>query len=453
MDIKLNKTDSVSALISVEITKADYENEVENSLKDLRKNAVIPGFRKGMAPPSLLRQMYGKTVVAEEVNKLVSKNLSDYILENNLQLLGEPLLAEGFEPVELDKKEDFVFNFDIGLSPKINAKLTKDDKIPYYMIQVADEMIDKHIEQLKSKYGDYCFAEDIEDKDIVKGNIIELNENGEPLAGGFTKDDVVVMPAYIKNEDEKTKLLNAKLNSTIVFNPYTAFDGNEVELSSFLTVNKEYAKNYTGDFSFEIKEIKRYKEAEVSRELFDKVFEPGTIDSEEKFREKVKENIGKTFSSESDYKFILDSMQLLEEKENDMQFPDAFLKRWLLASDSKHTQESLAEDYPKIIKDLKFHLIKEHLIEEYKITIEENDLHEYAKRATRAQFIQYGIDNITDDILEKYSQEMLNNKEYYKSLGDKIFEDKLINILKEQVTLEQQEISLEELQKLIDENH
>ena len=452
MDIKLNKTDSVNALISVEITKADYEKEVENSLKDLRKNAVISGFRKGMIPPSLLRQMYGKSVIAEEVNKLVSKSLSDYIHDNNLQILGEPLPAEGYEPVDLEKEVDFVFNFEIGLYPKIDVKLTKDDKIPYYLLQVSEEMIDKKIENLKSQYGNYKMVEDIDDKDIVKGIIIELDENGEQKENGVTKEDVLLMPMYIKNENEKTKLLNAKLNSTIIFNPYTAFDGNEVELSSFLSIEKEEVKNYTSDFSFVIKEIKRHEKAELNNELFDKLFEPGTVDSEETFRQKIKEDFKNQFAIESNYKFFLDAMKLLEEKANNMQFPDAFLKRWLLNSDSKRTQESLEEEYPQIIENLKLHLIREHLIEENEITIEENELNEYAKKATLDQFEKYGIDNMPDDYIEKYSQEMLKNKETYKLLGDKIFEDKLITILKEQATLELQEISVDEFQKLINTN-
>ena len=451
MNITLNKTDSVNATISIEIVKADYENEVEKSFKDLRKNATIPGFRKGMAPQSFLQQKYGKAILFEEINKLVSKSLTDYLKENDLNILGEPMTSNEQASIDFDKQQDFVFLFDIGLSPTIDAKFTKEDKIPYFIIQATDEMINRQIGQIQAQNGKHELAEEVEDKDLVKGNLIELNENGEQKENGMNKKDAILFPAFIKNEDEKAKLINAKLHSTIIFNPFAAYEGNEAEIASFLNIKKEEVNNHTGDFSFEIIEIKRYKDAEINQDLFDKVFEPGTVDSEEKFREKIKEYLTLQLAPESDYKFILDAWKLLEEKVSDMQLPDAFLKRWLLQADTKKTPESIEEDYPKFSKDLKFHIIKEHLIEENNITIEEDELKEYAKNATRAQFIQYGMPNANDDLIENYSQEMLKNKESYRALGDKIFEDKLIKILKEQVTLEPQEITFDEFSELLKE--
>ena len=448
MNVTLNKTNPANATITVDVEKADYVSEVENSLKDLRRNAVIPGFRKGMAPPDFLRQKYGKSILVEELNKVVSKSLSDYIKDNELNLLGEPLSADDQEPIDLDNGENFVFVFDIGLAPEINVKLTKDDTMPYYLIQVSEEMIDKQIERFKTQHGSYTQEEESEDRDIVKGRLVELDENEEPEANGIIVEDAVLMPTYMKSEDAKAKFISAKLHSVIIFNPYTAYEGNEAELASFLKIKKEEVKNHTGNFSFEIIEITRFKEAELNQELFDKVFEPGTVDSEEAFRKKIKEGMAEQLIPESDYKFVLDARKLLEEKASGMQLPDAFLKRWLLHSE-KRTPESIEEDYPKILGDLKFHLIKEHLLEENNITIEEGEMEEYAKRAARAQFAQYGINNITDDLLDSYAQEMLKKKETYQSLGDKVFEDKLIKVLKEQVTLEPQEITLEEFQKLI----
>ena len=451
MNIELNKTDSVNAVITIEIAKADYENEVDIALKDLRKNVVIDGFRKGMAPPSFLRQKYGKSILVDEINKLVSKSLSDYIQENKLSILGEPLPAEGQAPIDFDKQEDFMFTFDIGLSPTIDIRLTKEDSMPYFRIQITEEMIDKQIENFKSRFGNFESVESIEDKDMAYGRLIEWDENGEPKANGINLEDTIIMPEYIKNEDEKIKFQNAKLQSTIIFNPYSAYAGSEVELASLLKIKKEELNNHTGDFSFEINEIKRFKEAEINQELFDQVFEPGTVDSEEMFREKMKEDLTKQLAPQSDYKFNIDARKLLEEKASGVQLPDAFLKRWLLTSDPKRTPESVEEEYPKFLNDLKFHLIKENLIEENEITIDESDLLEYARRATRTQFAQYGY-NIPDDLVDKYAQEMLKKKGMYRSLGDKIFEDKLIKILKEQVTLEPQEITEEEFQKLFDEN-
>jgi len=448
MNVTLNKADSVNATITIEVEKADYVNEVENSLKDLRRNAVLPGFRKGMAPPDFLRQKYGKSILVEEVNKLVSQKLSDYIKDNELNLLGEPLPAEGQEPIDFDTQEDFALTFDIGLSPEMDVKLTKEDKMPYYLIQATDEMIDKQIEHFKAQHGHEELVEDVEDKDVVKGSVFELDESGEPKVNGITNGDAIVMPSYMKDEEEKAKFMNAKQHSIIIFNPHKAYEGNEAELASFLKIKKEEVKNHTGDFSFTITEISRYKPSELNQELFDAIFEPGTVNSEVEFRQKVKEGLTQQLAPESDYKFILDARKLLEEKASGIQFPDAFLKRWLLTSESKQTPESIEEDYPKILNDLKFHLIKEHLFEENGITIEESEVQEYAKRATRAQFAQYGMHNISDELLENYALEMLKKKETYQSIGDKVFEDKLIKVLKEQVTLETQEITIEDFQKL-----
>ena len=449
MNITLNKTDSANATITVEVTKADYVNEVEKSLKKLQKDATMPGFRKGMIPPSFLRQRYGKSVLIEELNKIISERLSDYIQQSRPGLLGEPLPSESQAPVDFDTQEDFTFIYDIALSPEIDIELTKDDHLPYYSIQVTTEMIDRHIEHLLAQSGDYVPVEEVEDKDSVKGRLVELDENGEPKRNGIINDYAVLMPMYMKNEDEKAKFLHAKPNSLIVFNPYEAYKGNEPELASFLRVGNHEVNHYTDDFSFEIREITRYQKAELNQKFFDKVFKPGTVDSEEMFREKVKEDIYRQLSLESDYKFILDARKLLIEKASGMQFPDAFLKRWLLASDTKRTPESLEEEYPKILEDLKFHLIKEHLLEKNNIIITENDLQEYARLAARAQFAHYGIYNVDDDLVNKYAQEMLKKKDTCRSLSDKVFEDRLIAVLKEQAALDMQELTMDEFQKLI----
>jgi len=449
MNVTLNKTDSVNATISVEVVKNDYIKEVDDSLKDLRKNAVIPGFRKGMVPPSFLRQKYFKSILVEELNKLVSKNLSGYINDNDISILGEPLPVKEQELIDFDKQEDFTFTFDVGLSPEINVKISKEDIVPYYILQSSEEMIDKQVEHIRSQYGDYAEVEVIEENDIVKGKLIEVDEKGEPVENGIIVESASLLPKYIKNEEEKAKILNAKLNSTIIFNPYSAYDGNEAELSSFLKIEKEKVNNHKNDFTFEIDEISSFKAAEINQDLFDKAFGQGTIDSEETFRNKIKESIAQQLTPQSDYKFFIDTIKYLEERASGLQFPDEFLKRWLLASDENKTPESVEEDYPKIIKDLTIHIIKELLIKENNITIEESELQEYARRVTRAQFAQYGMYDIPDETVEQYSQDMLKKKESYRSLGDKIFEDKLMKVLKEQITMESKEISIEEFKELI----
>ncbi|GHT61252.1 trigger factor [Bacteroidia bacterium] len=451
MNVTLNKVDPVNATVTVDVAKEDYAKEVEKSIKDLRRNAAIPGFRKGMVPLSRIQQLYGKSVLVEEVNKLVVNKLFEYIKEEKLNVLGEPLpSAEEKEPLDFDKQEDYSFTFDLGLSPHIDIKLSKDDQLPYYSVEVTDEMIDRQIDNYKANYGTYDSVEEIEGKDMAKGVLIELGENGELTAESIYIGDAILMPHYMKDEEEKAKFMGAKINTTIVFNPYKAYEGSEAELSSFLKIKKDEISNHTGNFSFEITEITRYKEAEINRELFDKVYEPETVTTEEAFREKTKEIIAQQLTPESDYKFLIDVRKYLETKAGQLKFPEAFLKRWLLTSSSERTPESLEEDFPKIIEDLKFHLIKEQLIKDYEIKVEDIDIREAAKQATRAQFAQYGMSNIPDQLLENYSQEMLKKEETVHNLIDKSVETKLTGLLKEKLTLEPKTVTVEAFQKLFE---
>ena len=449
MNITLNNIDPVNATITVEISKADYATEVKKGLKKIQETANIPGFRPGKVPASRVQAMYGRSVLIDEVNKLVSDQLFNFIREKELNILGEPMPNdEKQEPLDFENQADYSFTFDIALSPQLNANLTKTDKLPYYNIQVTDEMIDSQINNYKANYGSYQQVEDIEGKDMAKGRLIQLDENGNPKEGGLDLEDAVLMPAYMKDEAEKAKLMTAKLNQTVVFNPYKAYDGSDVELSSFMKIKKEEVPNYTGDFSFEIKEITRYKEGELDQELFDKVLGKDAVKTEEEFRTRIKESIEAQLAPESDFRFLLDAKDLLEKKTADVQFPDAFLKRWLLASNPERTEESVEEDYPKIIKDLKFHLIKEQIVKDQGIKVESEDVMEQAKKATRAQFAQYGMTNIPDNLIENYAQEMMKKEETVRSLLDRAIEDKLIGVLKENATLKPKNISLEEFQKM-----
>jgi trigger factor len=452
MNVTLNKIDPVNATITVDVVKEDYATEVEKNIKDLRKNAVIPGFRKGMIPLSRIQQMYGKSVLLEEINKLVLNKLITYIKEEKLNVLGEPLpSADEQNPLDFDRQENFSFTFDLGLAPQIDIQLSKDDHLPYYLIEVTDDMIDKQIHSFKANYGTYEEVEEIEEKDMVRGILTELDENGEPKADGIYLEDAVLMPHYVKDEEEKAKFTGGKIQTTIVFNPYKAHEGHESELSSFLKIKKNEISDHTGNFSFEITEITRHKEAEINQELFDKIYEPGTVVTEEAFREKTKESIAQQLIPESDYKFRIDVRKYLEEKVGELKFPETFLKRWMLTSSTERTPESLEEDFPKIIEDLKFHLIKERLISDYEIKAEEADVREAAKRATRAQFIRYGINDIPDQLLENYSLEMLKKEETARQLIEESVETKLIDLLKEKLTMESKTVTAEEFQKMFEE--
>ncbi|GHV09629.1 trigger factor [Bacteroidia bacterium] len=444
MNVILKNIDPVNATITVAIEKADYQPQVDKSINDLVKNTVIDGFRKGHAPKGRIQAMYGKSVLVDEVNKLVGNKLYGYIQENKLNVLGEPLPSETEQkPIDFDKQEDFEFVFDVAFAPEVNVKLSKSDKITCYNIAVSDDMVEKQINNFKANYGFYDKAETVEPKDMVKGILLES-------AGDLRVEESVLMPFYIKEKGEQKKFIGAKVDDVIIFNPYKGYEGNEAELAAFLKIKKEEIQAHQGDFTFTVTEITRYREAELGTELYDQIYEPGTVKTEDELKARVKETIAAQLAPEGDYKFLLDAKAALEEKAKDIQFPDAFLKRWLLANDKKRTKESVDADYPKILEDLKFQLIKDNLVKENDIKIEKDDVEAQAVAAARAQFAQYGMTNVPDQLLKNYVQEMLKKQETVQNLINRALEDKLVAVLKEQVTLKPKEVTIEEFEKLFE---
>lgn len=450
MNVSLKNNDAVSGIVKLEIGKADYADQVEKSLRSFRQKANVPGFRKGMVPMSMVKKMYGKHVLIEEVNKLVSENLFKYIRENNLNILGEPLPNQTEQKeINFDKDEDFEFCFDVALAPEINIELSKNDHMPYYEVRIDDDMLNKQVDAYRANFGSYEPAEEVEEKDMVKGTVAEL-ENGSPKEGGIVVEGAVLMPMYIKNEEEKAKFIGAKNNSVIVFNPNKAYEGAEAEIASFLKIDKEKVPETTGDFSFEITEITRHKDAELNQELFDKVFGEGVVTSEEEFKNKIKEALAEQFAPQSNFKFLTDAREILVEKVGELAFADDLLKRWLLMANEKNTKESIEQDYPQIIADLKYHLIKESLVKKNNLKVEDADIEDFAKRVAKAQFAQYGMLSVPEDVLDNYAKDMLKNKQTLQNIIDRAVEEKLAGWLKEQVELDVKEVSADEFNKLFE---
>ena len=450
MNVSLKNIDATKGIVKLEIVKADYADQVEKSLRSFRQKANVPGFRKGMVPMGMVKKMYGKHVLVEEINKLVSESLYNYIRENKLNILGEPLPNETEQKeINFDTQEEFEFCFDVALSPEIKLELTKNDKVAYYQVAIDDEMIDKQVESYQANFGSYDQADDVEEKDLVKGTIAEL-ENGTPKEGGIVVEDAVLMPMYVKDEAEKAKFIGALKNAVVVFNPNKAYEGAEAEIASLLKVEKEAVAGITGDFSFEIKEITRHKGAELNQELFDKVFGEGVVSSEEEFKNKIKEALAEQFTPQSDFKFLTDTRDLLVAKAGELAFADDLLKRWLLVANEKNTAEKIEEDYPKIIEDLKYHLIKETLVKENGIKVEDADIENFAKRVAKAQFAQYGMLSVPEDVLANYAKDMLKNKQTLQNIIDRAVEEKLAAWLKEQVELDVKEVTADEFNKLFE---
>lgn len=451
MNVSLTNVDSVNAILQISVAKADYQDKLDSALKTFRKKANVPGFRPGTVPVGMVKKMYGKSIMAEEINKIVGESLYNYIQENKLNVLGEPLPnEEKQQAIDFATEGDYDFYFDIALAPEIKLSLTKKDKVTYYKIDVNEELVDKQIESYKANYGKYDKIEDgALATDLIRGTISEL-EGGKAKEGGINVEAGVVMPSYMKDADEQAKFVGAKAGDVITFNPGKAYEGNETEIASLLHIEKDAVEAIAPEFKFEITEITRYKEAELDKDLFEKVFGADTVKDAAEFKAKVKETIEDQFAPDSDYKFLLDAKELLEKKVGDLQFPDAFLKRWLLASGEERTAESIEADYPKIVADLKFHLIKEQIAKDYDIKIENEDMKTIAMQAARAQFAQYGMMNLPDEMVENYANDMLKNKDNARNLLERAMENKIIDALKTKLGIEEKSISLDDFRKFFE---
>lgn len=451
MNVSLQNIDKVSALLTVKLEKADYQPQVDKSLKNIRQKAQVPGFRPGMVPMSLVKKMYGKSVIADEVNKLLSEKVYEYIKENNVNILGEPMPNEEKQPdIDFDTMEEFEFVFDIALAPEFKAEVSSQDKVDYYTIEVTDEMVENQIKAYTQRNGKYEQVEAYEENDMLKGLLAELDEEGNTKEGGIQVEGAVMMPSYMKNDEQKAIFANAKVNDVLVFNPDAAYEGNAVEIASLLKIDKEAAAEVKSNFSFQVEEVTRFVNGELNQELFDQVFGKDAVKTEEEFRAKVKESIAAQFVADSDYKFLIDVREVLADKVGKLEFPDALLKRVMLMNNKDKGEEFVNENYDKSIEELTWHLIKEQLVKENDIKVEQDDVINMAKEATKAQFAQYGMLTIPDDILENYAKEMLKKKESIDGLVNRVVETKLAAALKGKVTLENKTVSMEEFNKMFE---
>lgn len=451
MNVSLQNIDKVSALLTVKLEKADYQEKVDKALKNFRQNAQMPGFRKGMVPMRLVKKMYGKSATAEEVNKLLSETVYNYIQDNKVNILGEPLPNEDKQPViDFDTMEEFEFLFDIALAPEFEAKVTAKDKVEYYNIDVTDEMVNAQVSQYKQRAGQYQKVDSFQGNDMLKGLLAELDAEGNTKEGGIQVEGAVMMPEYMKNADQKAIFNGAKVNDVLVFNPYNAWEGNAAELASLLKIEKDAVENTKGDFSFQVEEITRFVEGELNQEIFDQVFGKDVVKSEEEFVARVKENIVKQFVADSDYRFLIDFRAMMEKKVGKLEFPDALLKRIMRLNNPDKDEKFVEDNYEKSIEELQWHLIKEQLVKANDIKVEQEDVANMAKEATRAQFAQYGMMNVPDDLLENYSKEMLKKKESVEGLVNRVIESKLSAALKQQVKLVEKTISAADFNKLFE---
>jgi trigger factor len=453
MKSTLNKKDEVNGTIVIELEKADYQEKVDKSINQFRQKANIPGFRQGKVPKSVIQRMYGKAVLVDEVNKLVTEELTNFIRENKLKILGEPISDDSEEKqVDLDKDETLTFYFDVALTPEFELPLDKSTEMTYYRVKLEDDLLEKQLDAYKQNYGTYAtIEEEAKDTDLIKGTLTEMDGEKEK-ENGLVIENAILMPSYLKEESVKNQFIGAKVGNSIVFNPKSAYDNNEAEVASLLQTTKENIQDINSDFRLDIKEITRYKEAELNQELFDRILGEGVVTSEEEFRTKIASELSNQFKPNADHLFIHTAKDIIVEKMKDVKFPDEFLKRWLLESNDKKTAEEVEADYPAILEDLKFHIAKQKIVEENGIKVEYQDIEALAAEVAKAQFAQYGMTNLPADVLQNYTKSLLEKEETIQNLYDRATEEKLIAWLKENLAVTEKEISSKEFSEIMSEH-
>ena len=452
MKISFECADTINGLLTMTVEAADYQEAVEKSLKNYRKKAQVPGFRPGMVPMGMIKKQYGTAVKVDEVNKVLGEKLYEYIQENNIKMLGEPLPNQEKQvPQDFEKDDDLTFVFDIAVAPEFKAELTGKDKIDYYNITIDDKMIDDQVQMYASQAGEFVKADVFSGNDTITGDLRELDENGNTKEGGIVTEGAMVMPAYIKAEDQKKLFDGAKPGDIITFNPKKAYPDNDAEVAALLKTEKENVKDLNADFSYQITEIRHFQPAAVDQKLFDRVFGEGTVKDEKEFRQKISDTIAPQLQQNSDYKFLLDVRQHMEKKVGKLEFPEALLKRVMLQNNKDKGADYVEKNFEGSIKELGWHMIKEQLVAANNIKVEDADLKAVAKEAIRAQFAQYGMSNVPDDVLENYAAEQLKKRENVDNFVDRAVDVKLTETLKKVVKLNEKSVTLEEFNKLMTE--
>jgi len=452
MNITRENIDDVNAVIKVLIEKADYEKTVADTLKEYRQKASIPGFRPGKVPAGLIKRRFGKSVLIDEVNKLLSQNLSKYLVEEKLNILGEPLPNEEQQKaIDWDNDENFEFSFDIALAPEVKVTLDKRNKYDYYKIAVSDKMVDEQVEMATNQLGENVPDDEVKEDSTVRGDFVQLDENGEEVPEGIQPKGVLLAVDKMKDEEIKNSFIGKKKDDVLVFDPVKAFD-NRHEVGHMLNVSHEEADELNSEFRFTITEILKFEKAELNEEFYKKIYgEETEVKTEEDFRNKIKEEIAANLVQSSDHKFALDTRDTLVEK-TEMELPEAFLKRWLLATNKELTEEQLDNDFGSFIKDLQWQLIKDSIVKENELKVTPEETEDFAKQLARAQYNQYGIYDIPEEQIESFAKMIMEKPEESDRIYRKLYEDKVIDVVKDKVTLQEKEVSQEEFSEMMNQN-
>jgi trigger factor len=450
MNITRENIDELNGLIRVSIVKADYESKVEEALKDYRKKVNMPGFRPGKVPAGLVKKMYGKSAMVDEVNKLLTHELSAYLVNEKLNILGEPLPNETEQKnIDWDIDTDFEFVFDIGYAPEVKPSLDKRTKYTYYQVEVSDDMINQQVESYTNRFGESKPSDVVLANGTVRGNIVQVDDAGQVKDGGYQVEMALISIEIIKDETIKDLFVGKKVDDEVVFDIKKAYPNN-TEIGYLLNIDRNEAEAIDGDFKITIKEINQFVSASVDAELFRKVYgEETEVLDEAAFRGRIASEIEEAYKPSSDYKFANDTRDTLVEK-TAIELPVDFLKRWLLATNKELTREQIDSEFDLFIADLKWQVIKEQIIKENELKVEEQEVVNLAKDVAAAQFRQYGMFSVPEEHLMGFVKQMLSKEEDRNRLYSKKMEDKIMEVVKSKVTITSKKVSRDDFEKLFE---
>lgn len=443
MHITKEKIDDQNALLKVKIESGDYEEPFKKALKQYSKQVNLPGFRAGKVPMSLVKQRYGKALLAEEINKILNKSIQDYISENKIDILGSPIPSENHdEKGDWDNPSDFEFFYELGLAPEVNVKITKKDKFEYHPIIIDDKILDEEVNIISRRYGKMSDAEQAGEKDMLVGTFIELDENDEIKPGGIMNQSTVSLEFI--DEEERAKFIGKKVEDEVVVDPHKV-SRNHDDLARMLNVTHEDTHDIHTHFIFRIEEIKHLEPAELNEEFFAKIFPEGDVKSEEEFRNRIKEDLEKGFAVDSERLFKRDITNKLI-AENNISLPDSFLKRWILLTNEKPiTAEELENDYEQYQKSLQWQLILNHLIESEGLKVEYDEVIAKTMELMAQQYAQYGMPAPEEDELKETAMRVLSNQDESKKVFDLLYDEKLVAFIRENATVNEKPLTYEEI--------
>lgn len=451
MNIKQESTGELTATIQIDLEQKDYIDNVNNSLKELQKKAALKGFRPGKVPYGLIKKMYEKSVIAEEVNKLLSESMNKYITENKLEILGYPLPnLEKNDKIDFENSIDFQFFFDIGYIPTFTLDISENNAVDYYDITVEDKVVDNYLEETRRRFGQFIEADTIADGDLIQGEICELDENSQLKEDGI-KNNTSISLNHIKEENIKQEFIGKKTGDKIIFNPLKA-TGNIIETTTMLGISKDETEKAEGNFEFTVSKISRIEPAAVDKNLYEKVYPGSEIEDEKQFREKLAGEAKSYYQVESENYFVHTTMEKLI-NETEFSLPDEFLKRWLVDSNENLTAEMVEKDFHGYTKSLRQQLIIDKIMKEHNIKVTDQEMKDHVKEIFVNRYLFDTNDEEKSKQLDTIVDSVLKNKEEVTKIYDQLFDNKVRELFKSKLKLEKKEVTYTEFINIVNEHH